>query len=350
MNSSGIQKIACAIVFIWAGLYPAISMSQISSPSYFDQRLLATFDLPRTEANFPEYIKLLKVVASANGITQKTIDEAFADVYFLHHVIVADKNQPERQLDLDQYLNRISAPDRIALAKEKYREYRPAIEKATQLTGVEPEYILALWGVESRYGANQGKEDVISALSTLSFEGRRARFFTNELLAALKILERGDISKAKFKGSWAGAMGQTQFMPTSLLAYGMDGDGDGKVDIWNNPYDVLASIGNYLAVIGWKNPAYWGNKVSVPKALDPQLVGLGAEKSKSLLAWQKQGIHVIDNKKLPPLQTTAWLILPYESKTVGYLVYPNFSTIMHWNHSYHFAISVGSIADKLKEQ
>lgn len=350
MISTRIQKRIGAILFISCTmLYSSLTLAQNSVPLHPNRLALDSFTLPRTPDNFSAYIKQLKVFAAANGISRKTIDEAFANVYYLHHVVAADKNQPERKLDLDAYLNRISAPERIATAKQKYQHYRDALQKATQLTGVEAGYILALWGVESQYGANQGKEDVISALATLSFEGRRQAFFSRELLAALTILERGDISKAQFKGSWAGAMGQTQFMPSSLLAYGLDGDGDGKVDIWNNPYDVLASIGNYLATIGWQHPAYWGNKVQLPIGFDHQLAGFAAGQAKSLRAWQQLGIRVIDNKNIPSLASKAWLILPYGNTRVGYLVYPNFNTLMHWNHSYLFAITVGTIADKLEE-
>lgn len=311
---------------------------------------LSSFALPRTAANFPEYVKVLKSFALANGINKKTVDEAFTDVYYLHRAIVADKNQPEKKLDLEQYLKIVASPERIELAKKKYEQYAEEVKKARDLTGVQPEYIIALWGIESRYGDLQGKEDVISALSTLAFEGRREEFFSKELLAALKILERGDISKANFKGSWAGAMGQSQFMPSSLLRYGKDGDGDGKVDIWNNIPDVLASIGNYLASVGWQNTPYWGNKVQLPVDFDKNLAGLTAAQGKRIAEWQGLGLTFADMRKVPPSHSTAWLIFPSKNKSEGYLVYPNFKTIMNWNRSYFFAISVGTIADSLREK
>lgn len=343
-------------MFISLGLFSCgnqfndVAIANTPASTAANENLLSSFSLPRTAANFPEYIKVLKMFALANGISQKTINDAFSDVYYLQRAIVADKNQPEKKLDLDQYLMIVASPERIALAKKKHQQYAKEVQKASELTGVEPEYIIALWGIESRYGEMQGKEDVISALSTLAFEGRREAFFSKELLAALKVLERGDIDKAHFKGSWAGAMGQSQFMPSSLLHYGKDGDGDGKVDIWNNIPDVLASIGNYLATVGWQNSPYWGNKVQLPAQFDKGLAGLTASQGKPLTFWKQNGFTFLGNKKSPNDNTTAWLIIPNEKKQEGYLVYSNFRTIMNWNRSYFFAISVGTIADKLREK
>jgi len=201
--------------------------------------------------------------------------------------------------------------------------------------------------VESGYGKYQGKEDIISALSTLAFDGRREQFFLKELMAALRILENGHIKKTEFKGSWAGAMGQNQFMPSSYLAYGLDGDGDGKVDIWTNMSDIFASTGNYLATIGWKEKESWGFKVNLPENLELNLVGLDNDKVKPVADWLKLGIKQSDNKMIIDTQTKAWLIIPDEGSREGYLVFNNFKTLMHWNRSYHFAISVGMLADSL---
>lgn len=317
----------------------------------FNKAALSAFKLPRLASNFPEYIKNLQRFVKENGIKQKTINEAFAGVYYLERAITADKSQPEKKLGLEQYLAIVASPQRLMLAKKKMGEYRKEVNAAAGLTGVPAEYIIALWGIESLYGIHQGTEDVISALSTLAFEGRREAFFSKELLQALKILERGDITKEKFKGSWAGAMGQCQFMPSSLLAYGKDGNGDGKVDIWNNINDVLVSIGNYLARTGWDKTNYWGNKVILPDNFNAALIGLNGDQLKSLADWQQLGIKFADLKTAPAANTLAWLIQPDESKkSEGYLVYSNFKTIMNWNRSYFFAISVGTIADSLVEK
>ena len=306
-----------------------------------------TFDKPREERYFGDYVGLLKNYAKSQGINSQTINVAFDKVYYIEHVVNADKNQPEKKSSINDYLSRTVSQERIKLAKQKFIKYHSQLSEATLLTHVPQNYILALWGVESGYGKYQGKEDIISALSTLAFDGRREQFFLKELMAALRILENGHIKKTEFKGSWAGAMGQNQFMPSSYLAYGLDGDGDGKIDIWTNMSDIFASTGNYLATIGWKEKESWGFKVNLPENLELNLVGLDNDKVKPVADWLKLGIKQSDNKMIIDTQTKAWLIIPDEGNREGYLVFNNFKTLMHWNRSYHFAISVGMLADSL---
>ncbi|MCO6523876.1 MAG: lytic murein transglycosylase [Candidatus Schmidhempelia sp.] len=309
------------------------------------------FDLPRTVENFPAYVDALKQFARQNGISEKIIKIGFNHIYHLEHVITADKNQPEKKITLSQYLARITSDRRINLAKQKQTEFFKPLLYTQQLTGVPLEYIIALWGVESGYGAYQGKEDVISALATLAFEGRREAFFSRELIAALNVLQKGYITKDKFKGSWAGAMGHCQFMPSSLLNFGKDGDGDGLIDIWNNPNDVIASIANYLATVGWQPNGYWGNQVTLPEHFDLSMIGLDNNKAKTVGEWRQLGITFDDKKRHPNDSELAWVILPDDQNyTNGYIVYHNFKTLMHWNRSYFFAISIGTIADKLTEK
>lgn len=308
---------------------------------------LVEFNLPREVTNFPLYITALKQYARLNGISEATIEIAFKDVYHIDRVVNADRNQPERKLTLDDYLARAASPARIKLVKQKYLQYHSQISHASLLTNVPQPVILVLWGVESGFGRYQGNEDIISALATLSFDGRREQFFNKELLAALKILDKGYISKDKFKGSWAGAMGQNQFMPSSYLAYAKDGDGDGIIDIWTNMYDVFASTGNYLASVGWQAGNGWGNKVSLPKQFNINQEGLDNSKSKTVSQWLKEGVIVTDEKMLPESDTQAWIILPDNNLDKAYMVYNNFKTIMHWNRSYYFALSVGLLSDQL---
>ncbi|XKM14030.1 lytic murein transglycosylase [Orbaceae bacterium ac157xtp] len=310
------------------------------------------FDKVRDESNFPSYINELKKYAITQGITQETLDIAFKDVHFIDHVVKADQNQPEKKQTVEMYLSRAVSPARINLAKDKFLQYHSQIGNATLLTNVPKPYILALWGVESAYGKYQGKEDIISALSTLAYEGRREKFFTKELISALQILQKGNIAKSEFKGSWAGAMGQNQFMPSSYLAYGLDGDGDGKIDIWNNMSDIFASIGNYLATVGWNEKEGWGQKVKLSSRFDINLAGLDDNKAKTVSDWLKLGVKLNNNNVKPNMLTKAWLIIPDEdnavdSSTNAYLVFQNFKTLMHWNRSYSFALSVGMIADNL---
>lgn len=308
------------------------------------------FAKPRVVANFPDYIEQLKQYAKDNGISDKTINIAFDDVYYVEHVVQADKNQPEKKLTLDEYLARALSPARMQLAQEKYLQYHSQLSNATRLTNVPQPYILALWGVESGYGRYQGKEDIISALATLSFDGRREVFFNKELLAALTILDLNTIKKSNFKGSWAGAMGQNQFIPSSYLAYGLDGDNDGVIDIWHNIADVFASTGNYLATVGWDATQTWGYKVRVPNHLDSALEGLAEDKAKTVAQWSALGIVSVDQNN-PSVKThdKMWLITPDLNTGYGYLVSNNFKTLMHWNRSYNFAVSIGMLAESLTQ-
>lgn len=305
------------------------------------------FNQAREEQNFANYINALKVYAKDQGINESTITIAFTDVYYVEHVINADKNQPEKKITLDEYLARAVSPARVELAQQKYAQYYTQISHATSLTQIPQNYILALWGVESGYGKYQGKEDIISALSTLAFDGRREQFFIKELIAGLKILQNGHIQKSQFKGSWAGAMGQNQFMPSSYLTYGLDGDGDGIVDIWNNMDDIFASTANYLATVGWNSNESWGNKIKLPTTFNSELAGLEMDKAKTAAEWLKLGITFIDSKNQPKKTTKTWVVIPDVDSGEGYLVTNNFRTLMHWNRSYYFAVSVGMLADSL---
>ncbi|WP_392564554.1 lytic murein transglycosylase [Orbus wheelerorum] len=329
-------------IFVILGCSNQVSTSEIK-PSYI------RFDKPREQQYFADYIDVLKQYAKEQGINDNTIETAFNDVYYIEHVIKADKSQPEKKATLDEYLARAVSPARIELAKQKYLQFHPQIRNATILTNVPQTYILALWGVESGYGKYQGKEDIISALSTLAFEGRREQFFVKELISALTILQNGHIQKSQFKGSWAGAMGQNQFMPSSYLTYGLDGDGDGIIDIWKNMDDIFASTANYLSTVGWDSTQSWGNKIKLPINFNSQLAGLENEKAKDVADWLKMGITFIGNKSQPKKTAKAWVIIPDTNSGEGYLVSNNFRTLMHWNRSYYFAVSVGMLADSLTD-
>ncbi|MFV0549567.1 lytic murein transglycosylase [Limnobaculum xujianqingii] len=296
------------------------------------------------ESQFPAYVEKLKARALSEGISQQTIDQAFANVYFLSRVIDSDKNQLEKKITLDDYLQRVLPDWKIDRARQMYQANKSKLNKASKRSGVPASYIVALWGMESTFGKRQGKEDIISALATLAFEGRREEFFTKQLIAALQILQQGHIQADKFKGSWAGAMGQCQFMPTSFLKYGLDGNGDGRIDIWNDKDDVFASTANYLATEGWNPNEGWGQEVKLTKALTDAAIGLEDAKAKSVAEWQKQGIVL--SHKVPGKQQ-AWIIQPDDAQGRTFMVFNNFRTIMHWNRSTYFAISIGTLADKV---
>lgn len=299
----------------------------------------------RDPAQFPAYIEKLKSQARAQGITEATLDIAFANIHFVDRVIKSDRNQLEKKVTLDDYLAKVLTPSKIAQGREIYQRYQPQLSQVTARYGVPERYIVALWGMESGFGKIQGKEDVISALSTLAFEGRREAFFTKELMAALKIIQQGRVEDPQLKGSWAGAMGQSQFMPSSFLTYGADGDGDGKVDIWNNIDDVFASTANYLSTEGWKPGMDWGQEAQLPENFNIALAGLKDSQVKTVTQWQQLGIIPKEGVTHPDWR--AWVIVPDDVQGRAFLVYDNFRTIMHWNRSYYFAISIGMMADSI---
>ena len=299
----------------------------------------------RDPAQFPAYIEMLKAEAHAQGVPEAVINDAFANVHFVDHVIHADRNQPEAKVTLDDYLARVLTAKRIAQGKMMLAQYQPQLQAVSRRYGVAPRYIVALWGMESQYGAIQGKEDIVSALATLAFEGRREAFFKKELFAALQMIQRGAIDAGSMKGSWAGAMGQNQFMPGSYLHYGADGDGDGRIDIWNNPDDVFASTAHYLAREGWHAQQSWGSEVTLPEGFDPALSGTKKAQGKTIAWWRQRGVITRDAATSPT--QTAWIVLPDDAQGRAFMVYDNFRTLMRWNRSYYFAISVGMLADAI---
>lgn len=299
----------------------------------------------RDPAEFPAYVEQLKAQARAQGISQQTIDSTFANIHFVDRVISSDRNQLEKKITLDDYLTRVLPEWKIKAGQEQYRNNLPALQKASDRYGVQPQYIVALWGMESSFGKIQGKEDVFSALATLAFEGRREAFFTKEFMSALKIVDSGHASSDMMKGSWAGAMGQSQFMPSSYLNYGADGNGDGKIDIWKNTDDVFASTANYLSKEGWKGNQGWGQEVKLPANFDAAQAGLKNNQMHAASYWQQQGVTQADGSPLASTATRAWIITPDDVQGRAFLVYDNFRTIMHWNRSTYFALSIGMMAD-----
>ncbi|WP_193588312.1 lytic murein transglycosylase [Yersinia hibernica] len=313
------------------------------SPVNHSKKMLS--EQGRDPAQFAAYVAQLKAQARAKGISDATLDIAFANIHFVDRVVQSDRNQLEKKVTLDDYLAKVLTPTKIAQGQEIYRRYQPQLSQVTARYGVPERYIVALWGMESSFGQIQGKEDVISALSTLAFEGRREAFFTQELMAALEIIQQGRVDDPQLKGSWAGAMGQSQFMPSSFLTYGADGDGDGKVDIWHNIDDVFASTANYLSTEGWQPGVGWGQEAQLPVNFNLALAGLKDSQAKTVAQWQQLGVVAKGNAANPDWR--AWVIVPDDVQGRAFLVYDNFRAIMHWNRSYYFAISIGMMADSM---
>ncbi|WP_413738717.1 lytic transglycosylase domain-containing protein [Sodalis sp. RH21] len=329
-----------------AAVEPQAAAGQASAPQ---QGKTMLSQQQRDPAQFPAYLDQLKSDALAQGINAGVVEQAFAQTHFVDRVVSADRNQLENKVTLDDYLQRVLPPWKIAQAQEMYQRYQSQLAQVSARYGVPARYIVALWGMESGFGKIQGREDVISALSTLAFEGRREAFFKSELFAALRILQQNEVGIDQLKGSWAGAMGQSQFMPSSYLRYGADGDGDGKIDIWNNVMDVFASTANYLATEGWKPGQGWGQEIRLPAGFAPELAGLKDPQAKTVAAWSGQEIAALDGSPLAASSQRAWVIIPDDNQGRAFLVYDNFRTIMRWNRSYYFAISIGTLADAVEK-
>ena len=309
--------------------------------------LALTSSVYANEASFDEYVKGLKQEARDKGISEQVIEQAFTDVTHKPRAVKADNNQPEKRLTLDEYIPRAVPDWKVKQAKELYKKHYDELSRIGEKYGVQPRFIVALWGVESNFGRFTGNYRVIDALSTLAYDGRREAFFRSETMAALQILDEGHIEFEDFKGSWAGAMGQCQFMPSSFLAYAADGNGDGKKDIWNTEADVFASAANYLSEFGWNDTYTWGRQVKLPTGFDMALEGRIEGKEKKLAEWNELGITRFDGSALPQVDVDAWLTAPDNANGRVYLVYNNYNVLMKWNRSYYFALAVSHLADRI---
>ena len=299
--------------------------------------------------SFEQYVTGLKSEAIDQGFAADFVEQTLSKLVYREKVVKADKNQPETKLTLDTYLS-TRVPDwKVKKAVALLKQHQALLDKIEQEFGVQKRFIVALWGNESNFGSIQGKHSVINSLVTLAYEGRREAMFKKQLFAALKILEQGHIQLDSFVGSWAGAMGQSQFMPTSFLAYAVDFDNDGKKDIWNNTADVFASIANFLKSEGWSDQLTWGRQVKLPNNFDLSLAGLKASLKKPLTDWHALGITKFDGEPLPDLPLQASLIAPDGIKGRIYLVYKNFHTLMKWNRSSYFGISVSYLSDRINK-
>ena len=298
---------------------------------------------------FEQYLADLKIQAFEQGYTTDFVDQVFADVSYHKKVVTADKNQPEAKLTLDKYLA-TRVPDwKVKKAVDLMAQHQVLIDQVEQQFGVQKRFIVALWGNESNFGNIMGKHSVINSLVTLAYEGRREALFKKQLFAALKILQQGHVELEQFVGSWAGAMGQSQFMPTSFLDYAIDFDNDGRKDIWNSKADVFASIANFLKSEGWSNQITWGRQVTVPDNFDFSLTGLKFSSKRLLSGWQALDVRRYDGGNLPNLPIKASLIAPDGETGRIYLVYENFHTLMRWNRSSYFGVSVSYLSDRIRK-
>lgn len=295
-----------------------------------------------------QWVTEFKKDARQSGISEQVIDAAMAGFKPNPRIIELDRKQPEGTMTFAQYKKRVISDARIAQGRRLYREHRDILERVAGEYGVPAQYVVALWGIETSYGNNTGGFNVPHALATLAYDGRRSSFFRKELLNALKIIDAGHIDGKTMKGSWAGAMGQNQFMPSSFHAYAVDGNGDGKRDIWTSLPDVFASTANYLSKSGWKDDQKWGRRVVLPKSFSKDMVGLDVKRD--LATWKKLGVVLPNGTPIPVVEgMKASVVAPDGLSGPAYLAYGNYRVIMRWNKSTYFATSVGLLADQIAQ-
>ena len=294
---------------------------------------------------FQNWVAGLWPQARGKGISRRTFEAAFAGVTFDPEVIQAADHQPEFVKPIWDYLERATSEKRIANGREMVRIFDNVLNAIETIYGVERTIVTAIWGMESSYGQFPGDKNVIRSLATLGYRGRRARFGRTQLFAALSILERGDTRAERMIGSWAGAMGQTQFIPTTYNAYAVDFDGDGRRDIWDSVADALASTANYLRRSGWKPGLPWGYEVVLPSGFD---FALAEDRAQPVRKWRNLGVRRPAGQALTHEEETATLILPAGAFGPAFLVFSNFKAILRYNNATAYALSVGHLSDRIK--
>ncbi len=299
-----------------------------------------------SEAGFENWVQGFRKRAMALGIIPSVFDEAFSNITYNSEIIEKDRNQSEFVKPIWDYLDKAVSEKRIENGKKALRKYRRLLERIEDRYGVDKEVVVAIWGLESSFGQNRGELPLIQSLATLAYEGRRGAFFEQQLVAALRIIQAGNVAPDDMTGSWAGAMGHTQFIPTSYLAFAVDYDGDGRRDIWSDdPADSLASTAAYLAKSGWKLHQPWGVEVQLPEGFD---YGLAGERTaKAITEWASLGIRDMKGIEVPN-HGVASLLLPAGARGAAFLVFSNFKAIEHYNAADAYVIGVGHLADRLK--
>ena len=294
-------------------------------------------------SDFSSFLRDMRTIAIAEGVRAATVDAAFRGLAANARVIELDRRQPEFTLSFWRYFRSAVSETRIANGQAALARHRAGLERASFASGVPPHVLSAFWGLETAYGEVLGDFDLVGALATLAHDPRRARFFRAQLIAALKIIDRGDLPLGA-RSSWAGAFGQMQFMPETFLRTAVDGDGDGRRDLMTNLNDAFQSAGSLLRQSGWRTGERWGREVRLPAGFDFRLV---EERTQGLAAWAAAGVTLPDGRPLPRADIDARLLLPAGAAGPAFLAYPNFDVIMRWNRSTLYALAIGHLSDRI---
>lgn len=308
---------------------------------------------------FDQWLDDVRQEAREKGISSVTIRAALDGIEPQERILERDRSQAEFTITLDDYMGRVVTPENVERGRRLMREHRELLHRISERYGVQPRFIVAIWGIESRFGAVTGTAPVFPALATLAWDRRRSDFFRNELMAALEMVDRGYIEVDEMKGSWAGAMGQPQFIPSSYLAYAQDFDGDGRRDIWNDLGDVFASIANYLAQHGWSDDQTWGRPVRLPADIAGRLESMMQSDASGCRAmrrmtdvrglndWQRLGVRRPSGADLPRRNLPAQIVAPEGVDGPAFVVYSNYRSILRYNCAHLYALTVGTLADRL---
>jgi membrane-bound lytic murein transglycosylase B len=297
------------------------------------------------QPTFRQCVAQLQTQAIAAGVPKQLADEVLGNAKFLDKIISYDRNQPEFVQTFSGYFSKRVTDWRISQGRQLLAKHADFLSILTSKYGVPAHYLLAFWGLETNFGGFKGKMPIIDSLTTLSCDQRRSEYFSGELIQALLLMDRENLAVGDMLGSWAGAMGHTQFMPTAYMLYAQDGDDDGKIDLWNSERDALASAANFLTHLGWKSGFKWGREVSLPEAFDYQLAG--KDSTQALAFWDERGITQTNGSALGVVNLSASLLVPAGHQGPAFLVYDNFDVILRWNNSEYYGIAVGHLADRI---
>lgn len=318
------------LLFCWAVFAPAMAVASANA----------------SEADsFASCIEVLKQQARSEGVSPAVVDAVLNKVNYVERVIELDRSQPEFTRTFAQYYLARVADSRVARGREMLAANQPLLDKVYWATGVPPRYLVAFWGLETNFGSYIGKMSVPSSLATLACDKRRSTFFTEQLMTVLQIVDQGDVEAEQLVGSWAGAMGQMQFMPTTFERYAVDADGDGHRNLWVSVPDAMMSAGQFLAELGWVPGLRWGREVRLPEGFDYSRIGL--DKRLPLSDWAAAGVRDANGQLLPSVSLSAAILLPGGARGPAFVVYENFDVIMGWNRSEFYAIAVGRLADRV---
>ncbi len=287
--------------------------------------------------------------AEARGVPKPELDRTLASIQAVPRVLELEKRQPEFTLTFGRYLSRLVTEERVVQGQALLEKHGKLLREVGAKYGVQPRFLVAFWGLETNFGGNLGSFQTLDALATLACQGRRREFFGEQFLDALKIVGNGEIAADSMIGSWAGAMGQVQFIPSTFQAYAVDHDGDGRRDLWGSLPDAFASAANFLSQIGWTDQRTWGREVRLPEGFDWRLLSIETkpETVKSLAEWAALGVRKADGSPLPRVAVDGAVIAPAGHQGPAFMVYGNYNRILDWNRSILYAVAVGHLSDRL---